>query len=584
MGRFERVWRRLAFAIFAGALFAAVIASSAGAGAASGQSASAGPDPLRKINHIVVIYEENHSFDNLYGTWEGVNGLANADAAHTAQLDQTGAPYSCLLQLDVNLTAPPLTKVCDGTTPRGVAFNSHFRANTWFTIDNFIGPDATTCPKPKDSFAFPNGILNGSGVGIPGGCTRDLVHKFYQEQYQLNGGAQNRYATGSDSAGTVMGVYNTRSLPIYSYLHANAHPHYAIADNFFQAAFGGSFLNHQWLIAARTPMDPNAPAGQHSLIDAAGFPRNNYPLYNPDPSVTYRDGDFTVPCPSPRPGLACGNWAVNTMQPTNEPFGSFGDKLVVQNYPTIGDELTGAGVSWGWYAGGWDNAAGNTTGPGWTNGDGGPGAVKVCSDPNHDTNAAYHYPKCPDFAFQFHHQPFSYFANYAPDTPGRTHLRDDVAFENAARSSTTSCNLDSVSFVKPIGEENEHPGYASESNGSTHLIELLQLIRNSACAKDTMVVVTYDEFGGQWDHVAPPGQGNNNGPHDQWGPGTRIPALVISPFLRGNEVIDHTQYDTTSILALIEQRYDLQALTSRDAAVNSLSDVFTAKQYQAAGP
>ena len=215
MGRFERVWRRLAFAIFAGALFAAVIASSAGAGAAAGQSASAGPDPLRKINHIVVIYEENHSFDNLYGTWEGVNGLANANAEHTAQVDQTGAPYSCLFQLDVNLTVPPLTKVCDGTTPRGVAFNSHFRANTWFTIDNFIGPDATTCPKPKDSFAFPNGILNGSGVGIPGGCTRDLVHKFYQEQYQLNGGAQNRYATGSDSAGTVMGVYDTRSLPIY---------------------------------------------------------------------------------------------------------------------------------------------------------------------------------------------------------------------------------------------------------------------------------------------------------------------------------------------------------------------------------
>ena len=165
-----------------------------------------------------------------------MNGLANADAAHTAQVDQTGAPYSCLLQLDVNLTVPPLTKVCDGTTPRGVAFNSHFRANTWFTIDNFIGPDATTCPKPKDSFAFPNGILNGSGVGIAGGCTRDLVHKFYQEQYQLNGGAQNRYATGSDSAGTVMGVYDTRSLPIYRYLHGNAHPHYAIADNFFQAA------------------------------------------------------------------------------------------------------------------------------------------------------------------------------------------------------------------------------------------------------------------------------------------------------------------------------------------------------------
>jgi acid phosphatase len=570
MRKHEKGWRKPAFAALAAAFVALTVSAAAGA--------ARGDDQLQKINHIVVIYEENHSFDNLYGGWEGVNGLANADATHTTQVDQTGTPYACLFQLDVNLTVPPLSQVCSGTTPRGVAFNSHF-LNTWFTIDQYIPPDATTCPKPKDSFAFPNGILNGSGVGIAGGCTRDLVHKFYQEQYQLNGGAQNRYATGSDSAATVMGVYDTRSLPIYRYLHSDAHPHYAIADNFFQAAFGGSFLNHQWLIAARTPFDPNAPAAQHSLIDSEGFPRSNYPLYNPIAGVTYRDGDFTVPCPSPKAGLACGNWAVNTMQPTNEPFGTFGDKLVVQSQPTIGDRLSDAGISWGWYAGGWDNAAGNTTGPGWTNGPG-----PTCSDPNHDTNAAYHYPKCPDFAFQFHHQPFAYFANYAPGAPGRTHLRDEVAFENAARSSTSDCNLDAVSFVKPIGEENEHPGYASETTGSTHLMELLQLIQNSACAKDTMVVVAYDEFGGQWDHVPPPGQGNDNGPHDQWGPGTRIPALVISPFLRGNFAVDHTQYDTTSILSMIEERYGLTPLSSRDAAVNSLSNVFAAKQYEAAGP
>ena len=570
MQRLEQGWRRRALVVIAAAVAAVTMTSGAGAGR--------GTDQLRKVNHIVVIYEENHSFDNLYGSWEGVNGLANADPAHTIQVDQNGTPYSCLFQLDVNLTSPPLSTVCSGVTPKGVAFNSHF-LNAPFTIGDFIPPDATTCPKPKDSFAFPNGIRNGSGVGIPGGCTRDLVHKFYQEMYQLNGGAQNRYATGSDSASTVMGVYDTRSLPIYKYLHANGHPHYAIADDFFQAAFGGSFLNHQWLIAARTPVYPNAPANLHSLVDSAGFPRSNYPLYKPLTDVTYRDSDLTVMCDSPvKPGGACGDWAVNTMQPANEPFGTFGDKLPVQNAVTIGDELSSAGVSWGWYAGGWDNATGNTTGPGWTNGPG-----PTCSDPAHDTNPAYRYPKCPDFAFQFHHQPFSYFANYIPGAPGRPHLRDEVAFEDTAKASTGSCQLDQVSFIKPIGEENEHPGYASEPTGSTHLMELLNLIRNSACAKDTMVVVTYDEFGGQWVHVPPPGQGNNDGPHDQWGPGTRIPALVISPFLRGNFAVDHTQYDTTSILAMIEERYGLGPLSSRDAAVNSLSDVFAAKQYEAAG-
>ena len=92
-----------------------------------------------------------------------------------------------------------------------------------------------------------------------------------------------------------------------------------------------------------------------------------------------------------------------------------------------------------------------------------------------------------------------------------------------------------------------------------------------------MVVVTYDEFGGQWDHVAPPGQGGTAGAHDQWGPGTRIPALILAPRLRGDFVVDHTQYDTTSIIATIEHRYGLAAVATRDGAVNDLSNVFSAK-------
>ena len=59
--------------------------------------------------------------------------------------------------------------------------------------------------------------------------------------------------TGSDAVGLTQGTYDTRGLPIYKYLHRKNHPKYAIADNFFQAAFGGSFLNHQWLVAAATP-------------------------------------------------------------------------------------------------------------------------------------------------------------------------------------------------------------------------------------------------------------------------------------------------------------------------------------------
>src|SRR5437867_13228080 len=93
---------------------------------------------LSKIRHIVVIYQENHSFDNLYGGWEGVNGRANADAAHTIQIGQAGAPYTCLLQNDFSLTSPPLPADCaDSTT--GTPFTSHF-TNSPFQIDFFIPP------------------------------------------------------------------------------------------------------------------------------------------------------------------------------------------------------------------------------------------------------------------------------------------------------------------------------------------------------------------------------------------------------------------------------------------------------------
>ena len=256
-------------------------------------SASANPKELAKVDHIVVIYEENHSFDNLYGGWEGVNGLSGADDAHTTQIDEAGNAYACLKQNDANLQAPsPLATTCTDSTPGtpGGPFGSHF-ANAPFTIDDYIAATDSTCPpNPLAGFASPggNGWPKGYvdptyGPATSGGCTRDIVHRFYHEQYQLDGGAQDRYVTGSDAMGLAMGVYDTKALPIYQYLHGPGHPNYAIEDNFFQAAFGGSFLNHQWLIAAASPVDPGgAPGGanasRHPVLDANGMPSNE-PLY-----------------------------------------------------------------------------------------------------------------------------------------------------------------------------------------------------------------------------------------------------------------------------------------------------------------
>jgi acid phosphatase len=516
------------------------------------------------IDHIVVIYEENHSFDNLYGGWEGVNGRANAT---TLQVDQFGNTYSCILQNDVNLTSPPQPVACSGVTVKGVAYNSNF-GNAPFNIGAFIPTSAQTCPQPG-VFA-PHG-LTPSAANLPGGCTEDIVHRFYQEQFQIDGGKQDRYTTGSDAVGLTLGFYDTTQLPIYKFLHTDGAPHYAIADDFFQGAFGGSFLNHQWLIAGATPTWPNMPASQHSIVDTNGFPNKTYPLYKPTTAVNDSRGTQACGLATTNPNVACGNFAVNTVQPAFQPFQQGAIQLPAQTGTTIGDEMSAAGISWAWYSGGWSNADGDVGGPGWTNGTT-PG---TCTDPNSFANPAY--PFCPNKVFQFHHQPFNYFANYAPGAPGRAHLQDEAAFIAAANASGSTCQLNQVSFVKPVGLENEHPGYTSETRGSDHLVDLLTAINGSACRKDTMVVVTYDEFGGQYDHVAPPGQGNTQGPHDQWGPGTRVPALILAPRIKGDFVVDGTQYDTTSILATIERRFGLATLGTRDAAVNDLSNVFNAR-------
>jgi acid phosphatase len=504
----------------------------------STQSASAAKKPATLpggYKHLVVIYEENHSFDNLYGGWGSVNGhhvvgRSDAPVAKQTQVAQDGTAYGCLLQNDVNLTSPdPLSTRCRDN--HGDGYQSHF-FNRPFSIDDYIKPTDTTCPPPGGTFQA-NGYKK--GTGDPGGCTRDIVHRFYQEQYQLNGGKQNRYVTGSDAVGLVMGSYKTRQLPIYRYLHTKGAPKYVLADHFFQAAFGGSFLNHQWLVAARSPLD-TAPASSYtpgqsaknSVLDANGMP-TSYPQYTATGPVV--DDRLTQKC-AEDPAVddyanACGDFAVNTIQPGAAPHGSGPYLPLIDDttYPNIGDRMTDAGISWAWYSGGWHDAASGNPGP----------------------------------LFQYHHQPLAYFENYAPGKPGRSHLRDEKRFFAAARGG----HLPTVSFVKPYGAENEHPGYASEATGSDHLVRLLKAIMNGPQARKTLVVVTYDEFGGQWDHVSPPKV-------DNWGPGTRIPALVLSRSMKHSGV-DHTVYDTTSILATIERSYGLAPLSTRDARVRGLA-------------
>jgi len=87
-----------------------------------------------------------------------------------------------------------------------------------------------------------------------------------------------------------------------------------------------------------------------------------------------------------------------------------------------------------------------------------------------------------------------------------------------------------VSFIKPLGPDNEHPGYTNLLQGQQYVADLVRQVQESKYWKDTAIFITYDENGGRWDHVTPPAG-------DRWGSDTRVPLIVISPYARKGYMI-----------------------------------------------
>ena len=413
---------------------------------------------LAPVKHIIVFYLENHSFDNMLGTFPGADGIANA-GANALQTDANGDAYA---------TLPPVMK--DGKP------DARFPANL-----------------PNKPFLITRYIAGGD-------LTEDPIHRFYQLREQVDSGKMDRFAAVSNAGGLTMGYYEDPQSPLWQYAK-----HYTLADHFFTGAMGGSMLNHFWLICACTPRYTNAPRQLFAVLDGNGH-------------LTH-DGALTP-----------DGYAVNTIQPMTPPFDpKMGDpalRLPLQTLPTIGDRLNEKHINWAWYGGQWNDAV----------------AGKV----------THHFP--------YHHHPFAYFAPYSEGTPGRQkHLKDETDFVAAIHKG----QLPAVSFFKPAPADDMHPGYSSLRADQDHVFSLVRAIEKSPLWANSLIIVTFDDAGGFWDHVVPPAG-------DRFGPGERVPTLVISPFAKRG-FIDHTVYDTTSILKLIETKYTLKPLGERDAKAANLA-------------
>ncbi|AIS11098.1 acid phosphatase [Pseudomonas chlororaphis subsp. aurantiaca] len=478
------------------------------------------------VKNVVVIYAENRSFNNLFADFPGLEKpLSALKPADYQQRDRDGS----LLQ-----TLPPVwggvaqvgPQALDGVTyPVGTQYQERL-------------PNAPFALKGPDGQDLPLGLV-----------TRDLWHVFYQNQMQINGGKNDGFVAWADSGGLPMGHYAQSRYELRLWDVARE---FVLCDNFFQGTFGGSFLNHQYLISAAVPFYPDA-ANSVAKPQIATL-QSDDPLDTRLKPLEQSPASAMSGPPQFGPSLLTPDgYAVNTMAPPYWPTwirdpqrpayakADLPNVLVPQRHDTIGDKLSRKDIDWAWYAGAW----------------------QVTLDAYKDSAGI---PKIPNF--QYHHQPFNYFAQFGPEQPNERnhHLRDaglgDESSGNRFLADAEAGKLPPVAFYKPQGNLNMHAGYADVAAGDRHIVRVLKVLRESPQWQNMVVIVTVDENGGWWDHVAPP-------KGDRWGPGTRIPALVVSPFARKGTV-DHTVYDTASILRLITRVFQLEPLDGlkrRDAAM-----------------
>lgn len=207
----------------------------------------------------------------------------------------------------------------------------------------------------------------------------------------------------------------------------------------------------------------------------------------------------------------------------NNPMRDVAGQEGVYNFPTMAELLQGSGVTWKYYD----------------------------EKPNPKKHSLWN--------------PLPGFKAFQKDPTLMDHLVSLNEFAKDVKAGT----LPEVCWIVPIGADSEHPP-ADSARGMWHVTGLVNQIMQSDFWKDTAIIVTWDDFGGFYDHIPPPQV-------DQYGFGPRVPALVISAWSKPGKV-NHTQFDFTSPLKLIETKFGLKPLTDRDRKSKDMLDCFDFKQ------
>jgi len=289
---------------------------------------------------------------------------------------------------------------------------------------------------------------------------------------------------------------------------------YVFGDRMFQTNQGPSFPAHQFIISGTSA--PTATSNLFVAENAAG--------------VTTAESETGC--------LALPAAYVALIDPAGKEAGTIYPCL---DHPTLTDELNAKGISWHYYT--------PTAGSLWT----GPNAIQHMCGPNVPPPNAT--------------------ACVGPDWTNNV-----VIPETQVLTDISSGKLPQVSWVIPTGVNSDHPSTLKNSGGPSWVASIVNAIGNSPYWANTAIIITWDDWGGWYDHV-PPSSVVNDG--TSWGSGYvygfRVPLIVVSPYAKAG-YISHVPHDFGSILNLVEKTFGLVSLGYADAHADDLSDCFNFTQ------
>jgi phospholipase C len=573
---------RIALAVCAALLGNAVAMAADVSGAeAPGADASGAeaPKTASAIQHIVVIFQENISFDHYFGTYPHAANPPGEPAFHAA----ANTPLT-------NTLATPLDAANGFTLRKGVNL----------LTDNPTRMNAA------------NGVnaINPFRLDRSQAATADQSHEYDAEQQAFNNGAMDLFpkTVGAgdppqanqgaplNTAGLVMGYYDGNTVTaLWNYAQ-----HFAMNDNSFGTTFGPSTVGALNLITGQT----NGVVATNAAPAKAGTHVG-----------TNVDGEISPD----------GNGGV-TVTGDPQPLGDVCSKrdAVTLGGKNIGDLLNAASVSWGFFEGGFDLTV--------TNANGSTGCKRTSASALTGKTMVDYIP---------HHEPFQYYASTSNPTHARPSavaaighsyqadgkggkIRDPANHQYDIHDffdAVAAGNYPAVSFLKAPGYQDGHAGYSNPLDEQAFITGTLNFLQRQADWRNTLVVIAYDDSDGWYDHqmsaivnpstlkagsslvsngltvtgvgdflnadgvcktglqqgrpnrvTALPGYDGQANAQGRCGYGPRLPLLVISPFAKPNYV-DHTLTDQTSILRFIEDNWLAgQRITgSFDALAGSLT-------------